>query len=158
MCGVQRGAGEGEGAEIEVVDPGTRSERGILLTAFILGGRNRVMLKDINGYAFRSRMRRSGHGCLFCAGWISWKHFLLKKYLSTGRGDQKLISSCHINPLFLPQSLVLLPSSASEPPAVWSHLLGGLIYLLLGFSDKAVTPGSSLPSSNSKLAPPPVDT
>ena len=60
------------------------------------------------------------------------------------------------------------PFSPSEPRSVAFFRIratgskvppfGGLVYLLLGFSDRAVTPGSSLPSSNSKLAPPPVDT
>ena len=114
---MQRGAGEGEGAEIEVL--------GILLMAFLGGGRNRVMLENIDGNALRLWMRRSGHECLFRAGWILWKHFLLKRYLSTGRGGQNPISSCHINPPFSPQSLVLLPSSASEPPAARSRLIRG---------------------------------
>ena len=62
----------------------------------------------------------------------------------------------------------LFPFSPSEPRSVAFFRIratgskvpphGGLIYLLLGFSDRAVTPGSSLPSSNSRLAPPPVDT
>ena len=57
------------------------------------------------------------------------------------------------------QSLVPFPFPISERAAckkIVSHRK--LIYLPLGFSDSALTPGSSLPSSNSRLAPPPVDT
>lgn len=73
--------------------------------------------------------------------------------------EEEIISQC--------RPVVSSPPSYSEPRSVPCYVSEPLaarsfpydiIYLPLGFSDSALTPGSSLPSNSSKLAPPPVET